>query len=81
MTWRAGSAPDDVMAAVITLQRRFPASSVWFGRHTFRWWAMMPRAGRWVLIEAATPMELAGRMAEAPGSAVASGIIGPAGDQ
>ncbi len=69
MTSWTGGAPDDVTAAIITLQRRFPGSSVWFGNHTFRWWAMMPRAGRWVLLEAATPMALAGRMAEARGHA------------
>lgn len=75
MTSWNGGPPDDVTAAIITLQRRFPASSVWFGHHTFRWWAMMPRAGRWVLLEAATPMELAGRMAEARGSALPNGVI------
>ncbi|MBD2891363.1 hypothetical protein amrb99_02680 [Actinomadura sp. RB99] len=51
---------------MLTLQRRFPGSTVWFGKHTFHWWAMLPRARRWVLVEAATPMQLAERMGEAP---------------
>lgn len=68
-SWTQGT-PGDVTAAIITLQRRFPASSVWFGTHTFRWWAMMPCTGRWVLLEAATPMELARRMSETRGSAL-----------
>jgi hypothetical protein len=78
VTWGTKGAPDDVTAAIITLQRRFPGSSVWFGHHTFRWWAVMPWAGWWVLLEAATPTELAGRMAGAHGSAGLSGVIGPA---
>lgn len=63
----AGDAPDDETAAVITLQRRFPGASVWFGQHTFRWWAMMPGSTGWMLLEAMTPMQLADRMAEARG--------------
>lgn len=64
------NAPEDVTAVVVTLQRRFPGSSVWFGRQTQRWWALIPWAARWVLLEAATPMELADRMGEAYGAAV-----------
>lgn len=74
-----GDVPDDVTAAVITLERRFPGASVWFGQHTFRWWALMPWGAWWVLLEAATPMELAGKMSEALRSAVPNGVIGPAG--
>lgn len=74
-----GDAPDDVTAAVVTLERRFPGSSVWFGRHTSRWWALMPWAAWWVLLEAATPMELADRMTEALGSAVPTGVVGHPG--
>lgn len=77
MPW-TGDAPDDVTAAVVTLQRRFPGSSVWYGQQTCRWWAMMPWENWWVLLEATTPMELADRMTEARGSAVPLGVIGPA---
>lgn len=66
MTRPVGPVIDDVAAAVLTLQRRFPGATVWFGKHTFHWWAMLPRARRWVLVEAATPMQLAERMGEAP---------------
>ena len=77
MPW-TGDTPDDVTAAVVTLQRRFPGSSVWYGQQTRRWWAMMPWENWWVLLEATTPMELADRMTEARGSAVPLGVIGPA---
>lgn len=82
MTAWTGDTPDDVTAGIITLQRRFPGALVWFGLHTFRWWALMPWATQWILLEAATPMELAVRMAEARtaearGSAVPNGVIGP----
>lgn len=76
--WGA-DAPDDVAAAVTTLERRFPEASVWFGRQTLRWWALMPWAARWVLLEAATPMDLADRMTEARRSAVPNGVVGPTG--
>jgi hypothetical protein len=69
----------DVTAAVLTLQRRFPEASVWFGQRTFHWWAVMPWGAGWTLLEAVTPMELAGRMAEARGSAVPNDVIGPTG--
>ncbi|WP_433244877.1 hypothetical protein [Actinomadura nitritigenes] len=64
MTRPVGPVIDDVAAAGVTLQRRFPGSTVWFGKHTFRWWAMLPQARRWVLVEAATPVQLAVRMNE-----------------
>ncbi|TDC55349.1 hypothetical protein E1281_12985 [Actinomadura sp. KC345] len=64
-----GHTLDDVTAAVVTLERRFPGASVWFGQHTSRWWALMPWAAWWLLLEGATPMELADRMTEARGSA------------
>jgi hypothetical protein len=32
---------------------------VWYGNHTGRWWAMVHRDGRWLLLEAATPDVLA----------------------
>lgn len=72
-------APDDVTAAVVTLERRFPGASVWFGQHTFRWWAVVPGSTRWMLVEAMTPMQLADRMAEVLGSAVPGGVVGPRG--
>ena len=74
MTSWAGNAQDDVTAAIIALQRRFPGSSVWFGQHTFHWWAVMPGAGWWVLLEAATPMELARRMDAVRHAHSASGL-------
>lgn len=40
------------------LSRRFPGATVWYGRRTRRWWAVIRASGRWLLIEAAGPDEL-----------------------
>ncbi len=77
MSRAGGRVPDDVTAAVLTLQRRFPGSSVWFGSHTLRWWAVMPCTAWWVLIEAPSPTQLAEKMTEALGTGVPHGVIGP----
>jgi hypothetical protein len=44
--------------AAIVLRRRFPGLVFWFGRRTGVWWAALPLAGGWRLVEAADPEEL-----------------------
>ncbi|GAA2108997.1 hypothetical protein [Actinomadura alba] len=44
-------------AFLTDLTRRFPGTSVWWGRHTGSWWAFHPYLGR--LVEATSPTELA----------------------
>lgn len=54
----AGGGPDEIAAAVARLRAQFPGVSVWFGIHTWHWWAMV-ECGGWRLVEALTPDELA----------------------
>jgi hypothetical protein len=54
----AAAGPDQIAAAVAELQGRFPGTAVWFGVHTWHWWALV-QCGEWRLVEALTPSELA----------------------
>ncbi|RFS86019.1 hypothetical protein D0T12_05140 [Actinomadura spongiicola] len=51
--------------AVAELERRFPGVSAWWGEFTGRWWAVTRDwTGRYRLVEASTPGELAVLIAE-----------------
>lgn len=55
-------APERVAAEV---ERRFPGTTAWLGRHTGSWWAVArDRAGRYRLVEGATPADLVRRLDE-----------------
>ncbi|WP_143220953.1 hypothetical protein [Actinomadura sp. CNU-125] len=54
--------PERVAAEV---QRRYPGTCAWLGRHTGSWWAVArDRTGRHRLVEGATPAELVHRLDE-----------------
>ncbi|MBE1533106.1 hypothetical protein [Actinomadura algeriensis] len=54
--------PERVAAEV---QRRYPGTTAWLGRHTGSWWAVArDRTGRHRLVEAASPAELVRRLDE-----------------
>jgi DNA-binding XRE family transcriptional regulator len=50
---------DDPQTARRRLADQFPTITIWYGSHTRRWWAIVLAIGRWRLIEADTPTELA----------------------
>lgn len=47
----------DTAAVCREIERRCPGVVVWFGTHTFRWWALV-WSGTWRLVEASTPDDL-----------------------
>ena len=51
-------------AAMVDLEARFPGAVVWYGQKTGSWWAMV-RRGRWRLVEASDPTELARTLRDA----------------
>jgi hypothetical protein len=51
-------APAQFNDAKAELARYFPHAVVWYGHSTRNWWAMV-WCGRWRLVEASSPYELA----------------------
>ncbi|MQY06482.1 hypothetical protein [Actinomadura macrotermitis] len=48
------------------IARRYPGAKSWYGTHTGNWWALV-WGGRWRLVEAPTPAELAQAIEKARG--------------
>lgn len=56
--------PEEIAAVTRALQRRFPGALVWFGVHTWHWWAFVP-GGQWgFLLEGITPEQLEWKLGE-----------------
>jgi hypothetical protein len=55
--------PDGYQAAIAdirtVLAARYPEASIWFGRSTMRWWAMVSGPGAGWLLSADSPVDLA----------------------
>jgi hypothetical protein len=53
----------DITRAVASLEGKFPAAIIWFGRATGHWWAMVGAGRRARLLEAESPSALTAALA------------------
>jgi hypothetical protein len=53
----------DITRALASLEGKFPAAVIWFGRATGNWWAMADAGHRAQLLEAESPSALAAALA------------------
>jgi hypothetical protein len=56
---------DDVRATSAGLERQHPGATVWYGRFTSAWWAMVSTRRGMRLVEASSPQQLHNAIARA----------------